>query len=315
MGGNLKMLPKFPTIANKPVIIHPDKGRAVVSFSHGSSKKAAVITSKTRDVTVSNIDAKLSSRSVLFQGLPGCTDNEVISCRLITGGSLVDCAMGGVKNLVIQDCGCDVPTTTFGLFYLGGRRGIDRPNENVRLIKCWSAGSIHEHILRAHNTNGLFIAECDFQNPQHASWQRKNGACLNLRDVKHVSVEGSRGSGQVIIGPLADADGGINLPPGPERDRMLGLRCEDVLIDDFELAGYIIIEAGTRNITLRNMRGRLEGSNTLITLEKAYGPREIPREVTIENCHFTGSKSAKFLSGKATKHVVRNSTFNGKVVK
>jgi hypothetical protein len=308
------MIPKFPTIANKPVTIHPDTGRAVVAFSHGSSKKAAVITSKTRDVTVSNIDAKLSSRSVLFQGLPGSVDNELIGCRLITGGSLVDCGLGGVRNLVIQDCGCDVPTTTFGLFYFGGKRGIDPVHENIRLIKCWSAGSIHEHILRAHNVNGLFVTECDLQNPQHAPWQKKNGACLNLRDVKHVSVEGSRGSGQFPIGPLADKDGGINLPIGPERDRMLGLRCEDVLVDDFEFAGYIIIEAGTRNITLRNMRGRLDGSNTLITLEKAYGPREIPREITVENCHFTGPKSARFLSGKATKLVVRNCTFNGKKV-
>lgn len=309
------MFPKFPVNLKKSSSIHPDKGRAVVSFSHGTSKKAAVVTSSAPDVTVANIDAKLSSRSVLYQGLPGSIDNELIGCRLISGGSLVDCAMGGVRNLVVQDCGCDVPTTTFGLLYFGGRRGIDPAHENIRLIKCWSAGSIHEHILRAHNTNGLFVTDCDFQNPQHAPWQKKNGACLNLRDVKHVSVEGSRGSGQLIIGPLADADGGINLPIGRERDRMLGLRCEDVLVDDFELAGYIIIEAGTRNITLRNMRGRLDGSNALITLEKSYGPREIPREITIENCHFTGAKSARFLSGKATKLRVTNCTWNGKAVK
>lgn len=260
-------------------------GKTTVKF-RGDDWEAA-IKDNGSGLRVSGINFDLGGKNLAISGwLPKGSVYE--SCTVITTGSYGLVKIIGGTDITIRNCGNSVPIKA-GLIYFGGR-GDEQLNRNIRIEGCWSVGSRYEHCLRVHNTIGLTVIKCKFLNPPDAVWNEKKGCGFNLRDGRNFIITDSQSSGQLIAGPLADADGGINDPPGAERERKLGLRLDGLTIKNFRHDGYVILEAGLINGVIDGLTGDFKGAGGVgISCEGSYGPRQ-PPTVELKNIDVTFEK-------------------------
>lgn len=300
---------KLPAIITGGLIageVHRD--RLVIEFYQVNTNKAGkkIKTPVMRDEGIGTqfqgIDAAIHKYNVLISPQAGRRQGEARDIRLVSGGSLFD-AVGGIEGYTLENCGATAPVHKMGLFYLGGRGGKEPANRDIVFKKCFAAGAVDEHILRAHNCVNCRAEDCNFPNDLTAPWASKRGASFNIRDGENWKLLRNLGGGQVIFGPLADKDGGINEKDPIERDRLLSRRLINTLVEDFQLEnGYVMVEAGVEGLILRNMTGQTppkHGQACWISFKRAYGPRDIPKDVTLENCRISIRKGEKLFSGKA----------------
>lgn len=260
-------------------------GKTTVKF-RGADWEAA-IKDNGSGLRVSGINFDLGGKNLAISGwLPRGSTYE--SCSVVTTGSYGLVKIIGGQDITVRNCGNSVPIKA-GLIYFGGR-GDEQLNKNIRIEGCWSVGSRYEHCLRVHNTINLTVSKCKFLNPPDAVWNEKKGCGFNLRDGSNFVIRDSQSSGQLIAGPLADADGGINDSPGPERDRKLALRLDGLLIKNCRHDGYVILEAGLINAVIDGLTGTFKGAGGIgFSCEPSYGPRQ-PPQCELKNIDVTFDK-------------------------
>lgn len=252
----------------------------------------------------------------------GANKNFLINNSQSVGGSLIDCWLvpnytvdyGNAKYQVagyglqiglnvgtkerpykIIRSGSKVPLTG-GCFYFGGRNDGNpwsKPNffygEDLVTGVC-----LREHSFRCHFVGAGKLVRPRFEQlHEHPlfTWHMvvkkiaKRGASLNIRDGQDIEIIDPVVAGQQLYGPLADADGGINIPPGPERDRMMALRLKNVSITNMQmLAGYVTIQAGVDGLTLNKVTGISTGQGGFMFTIKdpsGYGERPAAKNLTV----------------------------------
>lgn len=358
-----KLFPEFPlTVApQKPFkLIGPAK---VVFHTPDGAKKAKVITDQGTNTLIDSIKFELGSRCVAVEAHPQSKGLTIFNST-VTNGSLLDAELGGVEDVTVDGGGNPTnPTEAFGLIYLGGR-APNPPNRRITLQNLISAGSINEHCLRVHNTENLTVHSCQFRNPPKLNPRKSGRATYNLRDGSRFRVTGealspSAKSGQpqpqpptpapksatienqVILGPLADRDGGMDdilraekvltLPPKQEpytqkeldnfreeHHRKMALGLDGVLFENFYspngTGAYWILEAGLINCTIQNgVFAVWGGGGYAFSFQKQYGPwkgspklRQRPTNITLRNLWVTLPTNGHFFGGKAINLTVEN---------
>lgn len=188
-------------------------------------------------------------------------------------------------DLTFKNSHCEVLSTL--CLYAG--EGL---NKNLVIDNVTTEGSIYEHSIRLHSTENAVIKNSTLRNPQKALWAIKKGSALNLRDGIGAKIENTIVDGSSVIGPLADGDGGINLPPGPKRDQMLALRTKNPSFYKVQFLDYVMIEAGVENMKIdqSNFKNPSTGAGGRpISFEWSYGPRKKATGI-ISNTKMVGSK-------------------------
>ena len=283
------------------------RDRLLINFSQVNTNaknqkiKTPVLTDDGLGTHFLGIDAAIAKYNVLISPRPGKRQGIAEDILLQTGGSIFDC-VGGIEGYTLKNCGSKSPVQKMGLFYLGGRGGEQPPNKNIRFIGCYGNGAVDEHILRAHNCVDCSAEDCSFLNDLNAPWAFKRGASFNIRDGSGWRLTRCMGS-VLVLGPLADGDGGINEKDPKERNRLLSRRLRNTLVEDYQLVdGYVIVEAGVENLTIKGMKGRTppkHGQTCWISFQKSYGPRGIPQDVTLSDCQIEIRRGETIFTGKA----------------
>lgn len=73
-------------------------------------------------------------------------------------------------------------------------------------------GNQNTHSFRAMNVERVEFIDCRISN------DTREGAVFRAHNVRSVKIAGSLLNGDCYFAPMAEGDGGMNLPPGPERD-------------------------------------------------------------------------------------------------
>lgn len=212
------------------------------------------------------------------------SDTTIDNARALKNGGCFIKASAST-NLTFKNSHCEVLATL--CLYAG--EGL---NKNLVIDNVTTEGSLYEHAIRLHSTENAVIKNSILRNPQRAAWAIKKGSALNLRDGIGARIENTTVDGSSVIGPLADGDGGINLPPGPKRDAMLALRTKNPTFKNVKFLDYVMIEAGVINMqidqsSLTNPSNGAGGRP--ISFEWSYGPRTKATGI-ISNTKMVGSK-------------------------
>ncbi len=187
--------------------------RPIINYS-GPMGSAALTVALGTMGSVSDIDFQLGK------------NNYAISSHGAFAGVNGDIRGGGAANITGADGDCVFTNwhlrTIFGKFgwYIGGVTVKNSPTEfkqrgskSLTLNQCGADhGSLYESMIRIHNTERVVI--------NGGTWNNSDGtkAALRAHDGGEVIINGGTFIRDVDFGPLGEQDGGINLPPGPERD-------------------------------------------------------------------------------------------------
>ncbi len=160
-------------------------------------------------------------------------NNYAVSVHGAFSGVNADVAGGGAANIT-GSTGDTVFTnwhllSQFGLYgwYIGGITTTNRPtmtaegpaafiqrgSKSLTLTDCKADfGPTDESMVRVHNTQLFQTNGGTFNNTGGKK------AVLRIHDGIKATVNGGTWIGDADFGPLGENEGGINMPPGPERD-------------------------------------------------------------------------------------------------
>ncbi|HEV2295932.1 MAG TPA: right-handed parallel beta-helix repeat-containing protein [Tepidisphaeraceae bacterium] len=175
----------------------------------------------------------------------------------------------GAQQTVVRNCTApvlpDYTVCSFG--------GISR---NLILERCTFGGSVKEHTIRLHKIQGALLRDSTFDVGGKKS-------ALTIRDGADVRVENCTINGPVAIGPVADGDGGINLPTDTpqqraQREAMLRRNLRDVTLENCTInTNGINVEMGTENLVLEACSIKTNKQSALRLNRDEYEPwRKIP---------------------------------------
>jgi hypothetical protein len=239
-----------------------DKKRPLIRFRDADWKTVFLLTEKASEIVVEDINFDLRSKNFAIE--MNSSQTTIRNCDVVVGGGLL--VAKNAPYLLVDNCGHSKETDR-GFLYTGG---INIPNINVIIRRCWSAGSKYEHCLRVHNTRGLLVQDCVMDNSKSAQGKQ----ALNLRDGSEFHVLNSKIIGPCVFGPLADKAGGLYDEPGAERDRKLSLRLKGLQVSNCSFDGYAIIEAGLIDFVFQDSWIKANIGGACFQLQGAYGPRQ-----------------------------------------
>jgi len=238
--------------------------RALIHFRDADWKTVFLLTEKASEILIEDLSFDLRSKNFAVEMTASQT--TIRNCDVATGGGLL--VAKNAAHLLVDNCGHSRETDR-GFLYAGG---VHVPNINFIVRRCWSAGSKYEHCLRVHNTRGLLVQDCVFDNANSAQGKQS----LNLRDGRDFYVINSKLIGPCVFGPLADKAGGLYDPPGAERERKLNLRLDGLTVSNCSFDGYAIIEAGLIDFLFQDSYIKAKNGGACFQLQPAYGPRKPP---------------------------------------
>lgn len=189
-----------------------------------------------------------------------------------------------------------------------------RPGRGVTLVGCQVLkGTTAQHVMRVHYVQQVRIIDCTFVDADRA------GAVLRIHDVLSAELVRDKLFGDCSFGPMCEADGGVNEPPGAHRvyyDRMrLGtLSLTDCSID----AELIKLNPGILNFRFTHSTFSAHRSGALFEMPWPYMNRP-PSRGLIDNCTLLyrgtngdGGRAFGSADGSIGIRVAGGTTFNGK---
>jgi hypothetical protein len=151
--------------------------------------------------------------------------------------------LDGAQQTVIRHC--DVPLLNdYNVCSFGGE------TRGLVMERCTFGGSTDEHCVRLQRIHDARLRDCTFNAGGKKS-------ALTVRDGANVRVDNCVINGPIAIGPLADGDGGINLPTGTvaERARREALLRRTALDYTFQnctiTTNGITVEMGVQRLTFQ----------------------------------------------------------------
>lgn len=238
------------------------KDQPLIHFRDADWKTMFLLKEAASDIVIENLNFDLRSKNFAVE--MNSSHTTIRECEVAIGGGLL--VAKNAPYLLVDHCGNDKPTDR-GLLYAGG---VNVPNINFIVRRCWSAGSKYEHCLRVHNTRGLLVQDCVFDNSGSAQGKQ----ALNLRDGSDFYVTTSRLIGPCVFGPLADKTGGLYDEPGAERDRKMSLRLNGLNISNCGFGGYTILEAGIINFAIQDTWITAKNGGACFQIQTSYGERQ-----------------------------------------
>jgi hypothetical protein len=206
--------------------------------------------------------------------------------------------LDGARQTVVRNCTAPVLTD-----YTVCSFGAD--SHRLLVERCNFAGSTKEHCMRYHRIHDLVLRDSTFRVGGKKS-------ALNLRDGAGVRAENCTFLGPVGIGPLADADGGINHPMNtPEqrakREAMLRLSLRDVTFKNCTIDTQgITVEMGVQNLLFDACWIKTSRPWVLRLNRDEYEPWRCVPNGRIVHCELTGPAGLRpFERDRPDFHVIR----------
>lgn len=277
-------------------------------YFHGNDWAAALnCTPTSKDITIEGLEFDLGSKNLAVM-----SDGTNITLRklgVLAGGGLT--ITHGVQNFLAEDCYAD--TMIDRNFILTSMRQLHDltviPNRNVTVRRCRVNGSRYEHGMRFHTWETLIVEKCIINNVDSPQGKQ----AINIRDGKDGIVRDTVCYGKNVIGPLADANGGINDPHGPERDRKLALRTRNLQIIGCTFTDWIILEAGVIDLHMELTCCKSTHDGHVFEFSSKYGPRDYAAG-TMKNVKANYIGSGVFNTGHRDNMHLTGVTFNGSPV-
>ena len=191
---------------------------------------------------------------------------------------------------------------------------FDADARGLIVSRCTFAGaSTESHTIRLQRVYDARLRECAI---------RGNGArtALSVRDGAGNRVEDCTIDGTVVIGPLADGDGGIKLPSAtPEqrmkRDAELGRSGRNYTFKDCTITtGGITVEMGVENLTFDGCRINTRRDWALRLNKDEYAPWRCVPSGKVVNCELTGPAGLRVFDRDRPGFHVFATTANGERV-
>jgi hypothetical protein len=184
-------------------------------------------------------------------------------------------------------------------------------NGPIELYNCSALRSQWQSMLRFHCCGIVKIYGGRYDNTGGPK------AWLRFHDYGRLDMRGVTGIGDYDLGPLGEADGGINMPPGPKRDYYDRLRCLSASIKDCELhSGYGALYAGLLNFDMEHCKVWASKSGAVFKNTGRYMSR-LPAVGIIRDTQFVYPNGRLFGTQEVAGGiaVASNVTFNGKPVR
>lgn len=190
---------------------------------------------------------------------------------------------------------------------------VQRSGLSVALLNCTvERGTTQQHVLRFHAVDNVIIGGGRYGDAD------RTGAVLRVHDCGTVAIGRTALHGDVSVGPMCEADGGINYPPGPKRDAYDRMRLRRLTVIDTEIdAETVKLNPGILEFRFERCRITARRGGALIHTPWPYMTR--PRSVgKFVGCalHYNAPQGRLFGGEDARRDIVLvNTTFNGALAK
>src|SRR5688500_280860 len=271
--------------------------------------------------TIRNTSTSKSAVTIDHRG-----DGLILKDLAMTGGGTVTCVRGKGQRLTIDTVN---PTSSIWRFvHLDGARQTVIRNCDVPLLndynvcafggetrgllieRCTFGGSVDEHCIRLQR-----IHDAQLRNSTFNAGGKKSA--LTVREGSNVRVENCTINGPIGIGPLADGDGGINLPTSTaaERERreaMLRRTAQDYTFKNCTIdTNGIAVEMGVQRLTFDACWIKTIRPWVLRLNKDEYAPwRNIPTGQLV-HCELTGPAGLRPFETKRPDFHVIGTIING----
>jgi hypothetical protein len=271
--------------------------------------------------TIRNTSASKSATTIEHRA-----EGLVLKDLVMTGGATVTCVQAKGRRLTIDNVN---PTASIWRFvHLDGARQTVIRNCDVPMLNdynvcsfggetrglliegCTFGGSVDEHCIRLQRIYDARLRDCTFRAGGKKS-------ALTVRDGADVRVENCTLSGPIAIGPLADGDGGINLPTGTaaeraRREASLRRTGQDYTFKSCTIdTNGITVEMGVQRLTFDACWIKTSKQWTLRLNKDEYEPwRNIPTGQLV-HCELTGPAGLRPFENRRPDFHVIGTIING----
>ncbi len=212
--------------------------------------------------------------------------------------------LAGATDTTIRNC--DVPKLPSYAVC-----SFDHDSRNLVIERCnFAGGDSDSHTIRLHRIFGSRLRDCTI----NADGAR---AALNIRDGGDNRVENCAINGPIAIGPLADGDGGLNLPTStPEerarRDTLLRRTQQRITFKNCAIeTNGITVEMGSQDVTFDRCRIKTSRPWVLRLNRDEYEPwRNIPTGQVVD-CAFEGPSTMRVFEKPRPDFHLFGTTING----
>lgn len=211
----------------------------------------------------------LAPRTLAFRLHAGRAEHDLIGCVVRSGGGLL--ASTGASGVRATECRAEARVDDNFVYASDG--------SGVTLTRCRVPfGSRFEQPYRFMGVSGLLLDDCEAWADRKCPLRIHHGDDCWVRGGRYVAVDTPDA---LTIGPMGGGDGGIKLPPGPDRDAKMAYRLTRFRVtaaSDGRPAEFV----GGLSVAPGLVKGLIEDAtfdvrrNRLLAMTTQYGDRPAP---------------------------------------